>query len=126
MKDEKQFLLKWAEQYKDMIYDEEITEFFRKDELYAIFTHQAVLSSLFLTEFEKEETHKLPFEYCYPIYLFHESLETLQPESINQMITFRLYIDKLLKPEWRASVPIEEPLKTWLENKLDEFSILVS
>lgn len=123
---EKEFLQTWAEQYKNMIYDEEIEEFFRKDELYAIFTHQAVLSSLLLTEFEKEETYQLPFEYCYPIHLFHESLETLQPESINQMITFRLYIDKLLKPEWRASIPIEEPLKTWLENKLDEFSNLIS
>ena len=39
-----------------MIHNEEIINFFRKDELYAIFTHQAVLSSLFLTEFEKEET----------------------------------------------------------------------
>jgi len=122
---EKQFLQTWAEHYKNMIYDEEIVEFFRKDELYAIFTHQAVLSSLFLTEFEKEETHKLPFEYCYPIHLFHESLETLQPESINQMITFRLYIDKLLKPEWRASIPIEEPLKTWLEVKLKEYSEMI-
>ncbi len=121
---EKHFLQTWAEHYKDMIYDEDIVEFFRKDELYTIFTHQAVLSSLFLTEFEKEETYKLPFEYCYPIHLFHESLETLQPESINQMITFRLYMDKLLKPEWRASIPIEEPLKTWLDDKLEEYTEL--
>ncbi|MBK5113108.1 MAG: histidine phosphatase family protein [Candidatus Heimdallarchaeota archaeon] len=122
---EKQFLQTWAERYKNMIYDEEIEEFFRKDELYAIFTHQAVLSSLFLTEFEKEEIFQLPFEYCYPIHLFHESLEVLQPDSINQMITMRLYIDKLLNPEWRESVPIEEPLKSWLDNKLEEYSELV-
>lgn len=122
---EKQFLQTWAEHYKDIIFDEEIVEFFRKDELYAIFTHQAVLSSLFLTEYEKEETHKLPFEYCYPIHLFHESLETLQPNSINQMITLRLYIDKLLEPEWRASIPIEEPLKKWLENRLEEYTELI-
>lgn len=121
---EKQFLQTWAEHYKDMIYDEDIVEFFGKDELYAIFTHQAVLSSLFLTEFAKEETYQLPFEYCYPIHLFHESLETLQPESINQMITFRLYIDKLLKPEWRASIPIEEPLKSWFDIKLEEYAEL--
>jgi len=123
---EKQFLQTWAEHYKDLIFDEDIVEFFGKDELYAIFTHQAVLSSLFLTEFEKEEVYELPFEYCYPIHLFHESLATLQPESINQMITFRLYIGKLLKPEWRASLPIEEPLKSWFEIKLDEFSSLIS
>ncbi|NPE06805.1 MAG: hypothetical protein GNW80_00860 [Asgard group archaeon] len=121
---EKQFLQTWAEHYKNMIYDEDIEDFFRKDELYTIFTHQAVLSSLFLTEFTKEETYQLPFEYCYPIHLFHESLEVLQPESISQMITFRLYIDKLLNPEWRASIPIDEPLKTWFENKLEEYTEL--
>jgi len=122
---DKQFLQTWAEHYRNMIYDEEIGEFFKKDELYTIFTHQAVLSSLLLTEFEKEEIYELPFEYNYPIHLFHESLEVLQPDSINQMITLRLYIDKLLKPEWRASIPIEEPLKKWLEDKLKEYTELI-
>ena len=41
------------------------------------------------------------------------------------MITLRLYIDKLLEPEWRASIPIEEPLKKWLENRLEEYSELI-
>jgi len=121
---ERGFLQTWAEQYKNMIFDEEINNFFRKDELYAIFTHQAVLSSLFLTKFKKEETLQLPFEYCYPIHLYHESLEALKPDSINQMKTLRLYIDKLLNPEWRNSVPLKEPLKSWLENKIEEYKEL--
>ena len=113
---EKNFFKEWATKYFEIYSDYQ--EYYEKSELYSIFTHQAVLSSMLLTKFKRSELKELPFEYNYPIHLYPESVEESKPKSISDMITLRYYMKKLQDPEWMKLIPIDEPLKTWLGDKV--------
>ena len=118
VKPKKGFLRKWWEFYKDIYNEPFFEKYYQKDELYLIFIHQAVLSGIFLSHLEKSETKELPFEYNYPINLYHESTDQYRPKSINNLVTARYYLNKLLHDEAFEEIPFEEPLKNWLKSRI--------
>ncbi|MHA1155579.1 MAG: flavin reductase family protein [Candidatus Heimdallarchaeota archaeon] len=113
---EKNLLNEWATLYFKLFPD--FKQYCVKNDLYAIFTHQAVLSSLILTKFERNELKELPFDYNYPIHLYSESSDEFKPKSISDMTTARFYLQKLLDPKLKEQIPFDEPLKSWLNEKL--------
>ncbi|MBN1328147.1 MAG: flavin reductase family protein [Candidatus Heimdallarchaeota archaeon] len=119
---ERGILQLWWNHYKKNYDEPEIKEFYTKSDLYSIFTHQAFLTGTILSELKREEIQELSFNYNYPIHLYLESPKEYQPKSINEMITVRYYLkDKLDNSEWRAKIPLEEPLKGWIIEQLVSF-----
>ncbi len=108
----------WWDIYKKLYKDPDFQRYYDKDGLYVTFIHQAVLAGIILSTMGKGELYELPFEYNYPIHLYPESPKEYQPESINDMVTIRLYLDKLKDPKWREQIPINDPLKSWIEKQL--------
>ena len=113
------FLQKWWEKYKQVYKDSDFQKFYEKNDLYLTFIHQAILSGVVLSIFEREELEILPFSYCYPINLYEESLPEYKPQSTSELVTARYYLEKLLKPEGFEKIPFHEPLRSWLRKKID-------
>ncbi|MGC1123351.1 MAG: hypothetical protein WBA22_19875 [Candidatus Methanofastidiosia archaeon] len=116
---ERGLLQSWWETFKELYRDPDFKEFYQKDDLYTIFIHQAVLTGVILSRMERKELQELPFSYNYPLHLYEESPPEYQPENINDLVTARFYLDKLLKPGSLDRIPIHDPLKSWLAGKLE-------
>ena len=101
------------------IYSTISCEYYKKDELYTIFIHQAVLSGVILSDTERQELQELPFSYNYPLHLYSESPPEYRPQNVSDLITARFYLDKLLEPEGLEKIPLRDPLRSWLADKLD-------
>ena len=99
--------------YKDTLFE----EFYKKNELYIIFIHQAVLAGVILSSVEKTELQELPFNYNYPLHLYHESPDEFRPKNIDTLVTARFE-----EFEYLNKVPIDEPLKTWLKDQINYIS----
>lgn len=107
----------WWDSFKELYDDPSFNEFYKQDERYSIFMHQAVLAGVILSTKEKEEILELPFTYNYPLHLYHESPTEYQPEKINDLITARYE-----NVDWLKKVPIQEPLKSWLDEQVKYIS----
>lgn len=107
----------WWDSFTDLYCDPSFNEFYKQDERYSIFMHQAVLAGVILSTKEKGELQELPFTYNYPLHLYHESPPEYRPEKINDLITARYE-----NVEWLKKVPIQEPLKSWLDKQVKSIS----
>ncbi|NHK30068.1 MAG: hypothetical protein FK730_01865 [Asgard group archaeon] len=82
---------KYKELYNDPIFD----EFYKKDDLYITFIHQAVLSGVILSIMDYDEICELSYNYNYPLHLHDETPIEYQPNSNDELITARFYLNKL-------------------------------
>ncbi len=112
------FLRQWWKVYKNTYGDNFFKDYYQKDDLYLTFIHQAVLSGILLSYLSKNEIKELPFTYNYPINLYHESLEEYKPKCINDLVTARYYLKKLLDKDAFEKIPFKEPLKGWLKSRI--------
>jgi len=115
---ERGFLRHWWKVYREIYGDRFFKDYYKKDDLYLTFIHQAVLSGILLSYLSKDEIKELPFTYNYPINLYHESLEEYKPKSIDDLVTARYYLNKLLDKEAFEKIPFDEPLKGWLKSRI--------
>jgi len=123
---EKGILNKWWGSYRELYKDSIFRKFYDKNELYVIFLHQAILSALFITLIKENEFKELPFTYNYPVHLYPESLPQFQPESLNDMVVLRFYLEKLKNPEWLKKIPLYDPLKGWILEEIKSFSLRIA
>ncbi|MFW9905337.1 MAG: hypothetical protein ACFFFH_13435 [Candidatus Thorarchaeota archaeon] len=107
----------WWESFKELYRDQSFNEFYHQDKRYSIFMHQAVLTGVILSIKEKGELQELPFTYNYPLHLYHESSIESRPKRINDLVVARYE-----KIEWLKKVPIQEPLKSWLNEQIESVS----
>ncbi|MHA1690260.1 MAG: hypothetical protein ACTSU7_01355 [Candidatus Heimdallarchaeaceae archaeon] len=121
---EKRLYQAWWNTYKEIYKESEFQKYYERDSLYTIFIHQAVLSSIILSKFDREELYELPFSYNYPLHLYPESPPKFQPDNLNDMVTLRYYLDKLQNPEWLDALPFYNPHKSWVIEKLKEFELI--
>ncbi len=115
---ERRFLREWWKSYQLHYNDPEFEEFYNKDDFYLTFIHQAILSGVFLSYLKREESRELPFEYNYPINLFHETSEDFKPKRLNQLVTIRYYLEKIKSMDDFKQIPFEEPLRSWLSERI--------
>lgn len=108
----------WWNRFKDLHRDGDFEEYYEKDQLYTIFMHQAVLAGVILSTMERGELQELPFSYNYPLHLYEESPRAYRPQAINDLVTARFYLDKLREPQGLERIPLHDPLKSWLAEKL--------
>ncbi|MFW9853152.1 MAG: hypothetical protein ACFFDS_09425 [Candidatus Thorarchaeota archaeon] len=105
----------WWNKYKELYKDPKFKKFYKKDDLYVTFIHQAVLSGVILSKLENHEIQELPFEYNYPLNLYFETSEEYLPNNINDLVTARYYLNKLTEGHEFEKIPFQDPLKCWLE-----------
>ncbi len=115
---ERGLLQEWWNKYKVLYKDSDFKKFYEKDKLYVTFVHQAILSGVILSTLENHEMQELPFEYNYPLNLYLETSKEYLPKSINDLVTARYYLSKLTEGYEFEKIPFEDPLKSWLEERI--------
>jgi hypothetical protein len=111
---EKGVLQRWWEWFNQLYCNPCFKEYYTKDERYAIFMHQAVLTGVILSNTKRQQLQKLPFTYNYPLHLYHESPHDLQPQNINDLITVRYE-----QPHVFETIPFHNSFKSWLTEQLN-------
>jgi len=104
----------WLKKFKDIFPRLEMKEFYKQDERYAIFTHQAVLAGIILSKLNSDEIQELPFTYNYPLHLYQEAHEEFRPININDLVTIRYENLAVLK-----NSALAEPIIEWVNKQLD-------
>jgi hypothetical protein len=118
VKPERGLFQEWWNKYKVLYNDPVFEEFYKKDELYVTFIHQAVLSGVILSKLKNHEIQELPFEYNYPLNLYLETEEEYLPKNINDLVSARYYLDKFIEGDDFEKIPFQDPLRSWLEQKI--------
>ncbi|MHA2206953.1 MAG: hypothetical protein ACXABC_13925 [Candidatus Thorarchaeota archaeon] len=114
---EKKLLQSWRDTYLRLYQEPSFQEFYNKDQRYAIFIHQAILSGVILSLFSNDEILELPSKYNYPVHLHDEDVTDQRPDTLEECVTFRhegFYKD----PNWVDKIPVKGILKKWLVERL--------
>jgi hypothetical protein len=114
LRPEKGLLLTWWDYFKKLYKNPSFEEFYKKNKLYSIFMHQAVLAGVILSMTEREKLQELPFTYNYPLHLYDESPSDLRPQNVNDLVTVRYEAPSVLE-----TFAFQNPLKSWLNNELN-------
>jgi hypothetical protein len=114
---EQRLLDKWLGNFKRLYQHPDFQPFFKTDVIYMVFMHQAVLSSVVLSIFRKDELLELPETFNYPLHLHQEYPIEYQPQALNNLITCRYEGIEDLQNSLKA-IRVEEPLKGWLNERL--------
>jgi hypothetical protein len=109
-------LRRWRDIFLEIYQDKHLLEFYDKNRLYKIFTHQAILAGCVLSSFRRQEMNELPYLVNYPLHMHTQYPPALQPSSLNQMVSFR-YEGFFSKPGWQELIQVDPPLKDWLEER---------
>ena len=115
---EKEVVQSWWNSFKELYNKKYFKDYYNKNYLYAIFIHQAVLSGVILSSIERNELYELPFDYNYPLNLYYNCPFVYRAKNVNELTTVRYEDLEELK-----NVPIQDPLKSWLINQIDDFFI---
>jgi len=114
---DKRLLRIWRDNFLETYKAADVQELYKKDERYAVFMHQAVLTGTVLSTLQTDEIDELPPTYNYPLHLYWEDVTDSRPSSLEEMITFR-YEDFFESLEWRKKIPAKEQLKKWIAERL--------
>lgn len=106
-------LRKWADQFAADYADPAFAAFYEQHALYRIFVHQAILSGVLLAALEPAAWYALPPTFNYPLHLYADDTPDRRPASINDLVTCR-YEDVFAQPDWADTLPIHDPLKSWI------------
>ena len=109
----------WKEIFHQFYQDSDIEQFYHKKPVFKIFIHQVLLSCAILTFLEQNDLKELPFEYNFPLHLYAETNEEIQPKSFEKLVTARF--EDINDPKWLEKIPLNTSLKYWLHNQLDIF-----
>ncbi len=114
---EKHLLRVWRDTFFKVYLESSFQEFYRQDERYRVFIHQAVLSGVVLSTLESDEIKELPPKYNYPLHLHAQDVTANRPLCLEELVTFRhegFYND----PGWIRKMPAKAPLKEWIAERL--------
>ena len=106
----------WATNFRSFYSLPAFTPFYEPDFLYRLFIHQAVLAGTIVAQSGYDERHELPHLANYPAHRHTAYPESRRAARLNDVITFR-YDTLAGEPHWEKTIPIEEPLRSWLENQ---------
>lgn len=110
---EKGLLQRWWDYFKELYHDPSFKRYYEKNELYAIFIHQAILTGVILSSTKRQKLQKLPFTYNYPLHLYEESPPDLRPKNVNDLVTVRYEELHVLE-----TIPFHDSFKRWLRDQL--------
>ncbi|HPD06942.1 MAG TPA: hypothetical protein PLC08_03575 [Candidatus Bipolaricaulis sp.] len=112
---ERGVLGRWATMFPWLYRDPRLAAFYREDERYAIFAHQALLAGVVLSSLEREGIEELPPWANYPLHLHERYPLARRPHALDEVTVCR-YEDFFETPGWEKAVG--EPLRGWLRREL--------
>jgi len=112
-------LQNWSENFKNYYQLDIFQSFFKTDNRYEIFFHQAIFSGTILSSLLPEDFIEIPNTVNYPLHMHWEIPEERRIKNIKDLISGRYCMD--YNPTWLSDIPLEEPLKSWL---LHQFKLL--
>jgi len=92
-----------------------------RDESYQVFLHQAVLSSLIAVELDPDRIRILPPDYIYPYNLQQDVPVDRQVQTLNDLVCI-YFGGHSLNPDDMDDIVVEEPLSSWLANRVGDIS----
>ncbi len=113
---------KWRDEFLRIHNQSEVSEFVQRDDHYAIFLHQAVLTGVILSSVEREGLVELPNLYNYPIHLYSEDCTENRPKLVDKCVTLRhegFYNDT----NWYEKIESSTAFKDWLKTCLDSLGL---
>ena len=114
---ERKLFRNWRDSFLNVYRHQDLLELYKKDQRYAIFIHQAILSGVLLSTLEKNEMEELPADYNYPIHLYPEDDTDGRPDSLDDCITLR-HETFHQNPDWTEKIPLNHELKQWISDRL--------
>lgn len=108
---------RWHDTFFEVYRTVEFTSLYERDERYAIFIHQALLSGVILAHFRPDEIQELPPGYNYPIHLFDDDSTAHRPASIDGLVTVR-YEDPAQIPDWFERIEGGAAFRQWLDDRI--------
>lgn len=114
---ERRLLQIWRDNFLRIYGAAEFQELYKKDERFTVFMHQAVLAGTVLSALRTDEIEELPQTYNYPLHLYGEDVTDHRPSRLEELVTFR-HEDFFESPEWKKKIPVGEPLKQWIFERL--------
>ena len=118
LRPERGLLAQWKDVFLKWYRQPEFRTYYEKDQLYAIFIHQAIFTGVLLHNLKPDEMQELSPRINYPLHLHKDIPVKQRPITINELITTR-YEGIFDEPGWQQ-LPIIEPLKSWLEAELQD------
>jgi hypothetical protein len=103
----------WWAHFKAMVTDEAFQAGPCRDELYQIFLHQAILSTLVAKRLAWERVRLLPPDYNYPLNLLAEMPPDRRAPTLNSLVN-AVYEEAF---PW-GEIEVQEPLRSWLMERM--------
>jgi hypothetical protein len=116
-------LRKWRECFQQILATDSFARFFRKDVLYKIFLHQAILAGAVMTTHSREQIQILSHLVNYPLHMHQHIPAERRPARMNELISGR-YDTFFQDPDWPQSFPSDEPLRGWLARQVVEHGLI--
>jgi hypothetical protein len=86
---EEQLFSQWNNIFFSVYQNLELIELYKQDNRYAIFIHQAILSGIIISQYNKDDIQELPVSYNYPLHLYNEDKRPSRPANIKELVTIR-------------------------------------
>jgi len=120
LRPEKKVLAAWRDNFQKTYLRPEFDPFYKKNNTYAVFIHQAVLAGTILSRLEPSELQELPGDYNYSLQLRSQYPEARRIRGFDRLKTVRYdqYLYLGYNPRWRETVEVREPFRSWLDGHL--------
>ena len=115
LRPERGLLIRWKNEFLKWYRRPQFQAFYKKDQLYSIFIHQAIFTGVLLAALNPKEMQLLSPKINYPLHLHQDIPAEQRPTTIDELVTVR-YESIFDEPGWQQ-LPITEPLKSWLESQ---------
>jgi len=108
-------LHRWFYYFELLACDREFQINFCQDQQHRVFLHQAVLSTLIVTDIDTKRIRMLPSDYNYPYNLHGSVSPERKVSALNDLVSFT-YESRSLDPNDVNDIKIYDPLRTWLND----------
>jgi hypothetical protein len=110
-------LQRWRDNFKNIYQKRCFRKIYKKQPVYETFMHQAVLTGTVLAMLEQKEIKELSELITYPLHMHSDYPVNRKVKFMNDLISCR-YDMLFNNSEWQNSIPVKEPLKSWLDGQL--------
>jgi hypothetical protein len=118
---ERGLLRSWRDTLRQLMAESVFDRFYEEAILYRCFLHQAALAGTILTLLDRSQMRQLPPEYAYPLHMHAMYPADSRPASLSDVATCR-YDTFFNDTGWRNAAQIREPLRGWLEDRINTAS----
>ena len=108
-------LTQWRDLFLKWYQQPQFKAYYKKDQLYAIFIHQAIFTGILLRNLKPEEMSELSPKINYPLHLHDDIPVDQRPAAIDELVTVR-YEQIFDEPDW-MQLPFTKSLKNWLSTQ---------